>query len=1485
MDGLGESLMSRENKTKSVSLVLLYMMSLMLAVVSVPSVMAVNETTQGTVTGTETWTGTMNLQDNVTVAQGSKLIVNAGTTVNIPFGKYIDVEGAICIGDAACGASAGSASSQARFIWTQPSTYEKAGWCLNSNSASFNNPDTACGSGMVIRNTIDQAITSINFAHFENAYGYPVYVPSLQSLQYGALVFDGSSTTARGLSFADVNTSNVIALDFASPLLLDSSFELGVDGQGYDAAAVRAYSAGAGILSTFEVKNSEFTGNDADCGQQGGGRAVIYIEDSYVDMDNLDIADNSYGILMKSSSGTLTNSDIDVKCNAIDTNSLKTTGTIEHTLEVNNNIITTEEGAGLTAYDGAKVYAERNTISGAAEASGVGIRGSVVELHENTIGPIGGWNGLWIYGVSDVIAENNTIQDTGKEPVLIGEYHYEDQGWQVPAPSAARLYLANNAISNNSGTCNSQMYGGDFACPAVHVFRSSASILDNTITGNTGDIIRAKGSLINVQRNTADSQGGFAGNISLHDDNYGNKYGSVAYFSGNTWTGVSQVYNITESRVTVQSEQIPSPGNGELYPVNIRWLGAECPYVQDECLQLPDTVALPPAQMPLALELVENATVFSFAALQNFDSSMIHVQNQNTAWGSQVRQGELVRYQVKAKNSNVEGATVVIKDATGLPLYELTTDAFGFTPQVSLPSDFLLDRNWNHVVGDKNAAIPGSNDGTGQPIYVDEDSCADGIDNDGDTFIDGGDLASDISDNSNCENGNREKPFYSVEAFKFGSGKDDFSYVLSGPIDDVINLENQRPSVSVNEPDGYSYATTVRITGQAWDGLKWPYANDNTAQQAQFGVIKRVEIQPPGSSDWFYASDVSGSNGEITMQSHPFRDWVYEWDGAAHPDGEGDIAFRIRSYDGLDYSPVEVRQYKLNLVPPTILVDVPTEGSVHQTGKVMFQGTASDPYQGTYGSDIKQIWFHITGPNDFEQQFFNQGSTSWSYQWSVAELPSGEYTIEVWAADSDFCIDEIVVADGCVAETRTITINNDNVPPNLQLSWIGAEDQTSGGIDGDTVRASPETKIIGVARDIGGFVTRVEIEITDLANGIVLNDGPLPVTTFAQDGSWVANWDTSKLVHDSVYSVAVRAYDGDDYSEWSTWRMTINNPLDAENIDPVFNETGWVGTWTIFCDQNSNSFDRCGGGVSFDLAEFFSDPDGTGSPGNDLEFYVYDDDETIEDDFYDDFITITPLGVLTYDPMSYMAQTTSSIPDWSLNGVVVYAQDDQESKAYSLKVNFLVRSVSFTVERADVGDITVNDPATFQGEGLPGSLVIARFADGNAKLNSTRVLSDGSWSMDLTAGQLSGVEGTSNVIFEMDGQIFNFAGQTDNAEFAITVSSGDDGGSGVLTIALIVIAVLVLLGAGAFFFIEFEEIPDEADLTGDDAPQQEDPYAWAKTKQTPSLPQQQVAPQTQAAPAVQEAAAPAASQHPGWLWDQASNQWVPDPDYQQPPQA
>ena len=111
-----------------------YMTSLMLAMVSVPSAMAVNETTQGTVTGTETWSGTINLQGDIEVAEGSKLIVNAGTTVNVPAGNFIDVRGAICIGDTACGASGGSSSSQEQFIWSTPTDDTKTGRCYDSQT-------------------------------------------------------------------------------------------------------------------------------------------------------------------------------------------------------------------------------------------------------------------------------------------------------------------------------------------------------------------------------------------------------------------------------------------------------------------------------------------------------------------------------------------------------------------------------------------------------------------------------------------------------------------------------------------------------------------------------------------------------------------------------------------------------------------------------------------------------------------------------------------------------------------------------------------------------------------------------------------------------------------------------------------------------------------------------------------------------------------------------------------------------------------------------------------------------------------------------------------------------------------------------------------------------------------------------------------------------------------------------------------------------
>ncbi len=1420
-------------KSKSIGIVSVFMLSLFVAMVSAPTAVAVNETSSGTITGTETWTGVHNLDGDLNVAGGAKLIINAGTTINIPAGYNLHIEGSICAGDSSCGASQASTGSPIRFIWGDASPPVDANDTGRCNLNGVWNIDKNCGSGIYLDSTIDQALTKMNHVTLDGAYGIPVDIGAGQ-IKYGAMVFDGASLQVDNPNFREINTTNVLAINGASPSLDGGTFEVGGDGQGYQGAAIQAYGAGAGLV-VMQIKNSAFTGEETDCGQQGGGRSAIYLQDSFVNMDTISITDNSYGAFLRSSSGYLTNSTVTTKCNAIDTNSHLTTNGQDLTFIISDNTITPTEGAGITAYDGAIVVAERNTISGSEQGSGFGIRSSNVIINENVIGPIGGWNGLWIYGESDVVAENNTILNTAKEPILVGEYHHRDQGWNVPSPTKARLYAANNIISNNTGTCNSQvMYGGDFPCPALHVFMSSATFIDNTVTGNIGDGFRIKGGIVNAQGNTIEV-GGFAANVSHYDDDYGNKYGSIAYFSENSYTNASQIYNVSESRVAVQSEFMPDPGGNELYPVSLSWHGAECPWDQDECLKTPLTADWPPRFMPLAMEVNINATVFTYADVQNFDRSKIHIQNQNTAWGVQVQQGELVRYQVKADNSQVADAMVTIKDANGKALYNMTTDSYGFTQWVTLPSNFHIDTNWNHLAVD-----------TG------EDSCGDGIDNDGDTLKDGQD--------PDCQGGSREMPTYSVEAGKFGKGTSEHTFTLTGMVDEVISLTNLVPSVMVDQNDGTSFARSISITGSAHDGISGPYFSDYDSWLSQFGEIKRIEIQPHGSLDWYLATDTSGANGEVTMTNWPFKTWSFDWDMSNH--FEEDVTFRIRSHDGLDESITTTRVFKLNINPPTINLESPLDGSTHDGQEVRFSGTASDDYTGVQGSDIKDIWFKVTGPNNYSANYpaNSGGGTAWSDSWNFSSLPTGDYTFTVWASDSNYCHE---VVDICEADTITIFIDNDNRIPIVQVSEP---------LPMESVRADEETVISGVARDNDGQVTRVEISIIDLASGIELNSGPDPVTSFQPNGAWMTYWDTSDLIHDQQYEVQVKAYDGVDYSNIETVRIIIDNPTDADNIAPVFSPIGWADTITIFCDEKSSAFDKCGEGASINLLEYFLDPDGVGPETSHFVFDVYDDPSTALDNSYAYHLRITPDGEVIYNPMDSMYQTTSEISEWSLQGVMFEGRDIHDSVVYSYQVNFIVKGVEFTVGRDDAGIINFDDPAYFSGTGLPGSQVKARLLSGASLVNTTVVKADGTWEMEITSSQIGTDDGNYNLYFEQDGQIIG-----DQPGQEITVSTGEPEGEGFFTgwvlIAVGVVLLIILLAVGAFFFLEFEEY-EEVDPQAMAAMQkEEDPYAWAKQRAA----EQAVAAAPAPAPAAQ-------AQHPGWMWDAQSNQWVADPNYQPPQQ-
>ena len=92
----------------------------------------------------------------------------------------------------------------------------------------------------------------------------------------------------------------------------------------------------------------------------------------------------------------------------------------------------------------------------------------------------------------------------------------------------------------------------------------SATLWNNTIDETVGDGIRVTGGIVDIRNNTV-SAGEYAARVASYNTKYSagsnreftGKYGSIAYFSNNTWNVDAQTYNITESRVAVQSESIP----------------------------------------------------------------------------------------------------------------------------------------------------------------------------------------------------------------------------------------------------------------------------------------------------------------------------------------------------------------------------------------------------------------------------------------------------------------------------------------------------------------------------------------------------------------------------------------------------------------------------------------------------------------------------------------------------------------------------------------------------------------------------------------------------------------------------------------------------------------------------------------------------------------------------------------------------------------
>ena len=125
---------------------------------------------------------------------------------------------------------------------------------------------------------------------------------------------------------------------------------------------------------------------------------------------------------------------------------------------------------------------------------------------------------------------------------------------------------------------------------------------------------------------------------------------------------------------------------------------------------------------------------------------------------------------------------------------------------------------------------------------------------------------------------------YFVTGYKFGSGYYHYDFLLQeATYEGTVVLENDAPSISVDESSDTSFKRTVTITGSAWDG-EWigVYPSAEESMWAQKGYVHRVEVKDPFTGSWEQAgiaTDTSGmaagkSQGQITHSEHGNTLWT-----------------------------------------------------------------------------------------------------------------------------------------------------------------------------------------------------------------------------------------------------------------------------------------------------------------------------------------------------------------------------------------------------------------------------------------------------------------------------------------------------------------------------------------------------------------------------------------------------------------------------------
>jgi hypothetical protein len=696
------------------------------------------------------------------------------------------------------------------------------------------------------------------------------------------------------------------------------------------------------------------------------------------------------------------------------------------------------------------------------------------------------------------------------------------------------------------------------------------------------------------------------------------------------------------------------------------------------------------------------------------------------------------------------------------------------------------------------------------------------------------------TDDPSCDYsaGTRELSLYRYTAYRFGFGYYLGNFTLEeNSLEETAHLENVAPTVTVTQNSGHSYRRIVNITGSAHDGtLANSYLSDERAQWDQGGYVHAVQVRNPFTGSWEdseLAVDTSGADeGAVTRFNRPFSSWYYNIDMSGLA-GEGDYTFEFRAFDGIDYSPVVSRSIKLNTQPPTIFVSTPSSFSSHDDGSVIFDGYAQDPYgcPDDCNSDIGLVYMQISGPNyQVTSPVETNSDGTWDWEWDFSSRPREltTYTFTIWASDSDFCNG---IVDECQPVELILTIDNRNSQPTISVNQP---------YSGTRISTSIDTLLSGVARDFDGGVTRVDLEVKDVSNDYIsvfeTNTGE-----FSEDGEWEIEWDTTQLRHDAEYLLRFRSYDGIDYSSWVDITIIADNPPNAGNSQPEFNPSGWLSEIILYCDSESNSVDKCTT-VEIDLKEYFSDID------NDIQFIsVYNDTSIDTDDRHPLVVGVGTDGIARYDPAD-MLFFDDNMGSWTLNNVIFIATDAWDSRVNSAPVTFRVIPLQFEIQEPEQSWVEEDDMAIYSGMGLPGKQVSVLI--GGNPVNNTIVSEDGTWELGVPGSRIKGESSVPQ--FQYSGQTTE-VGQIWSGE--PVTSSTDWAFIGTITV-LAIIALVALAVFTGFIGIEIED-----ELEDQKTPVQI-PEGYGEDTEEGEVTLERY------------------EDHPGWLWDASSEEWVPDPDFQ-----